>query len=97
MTPKSLLLTEKALADIQRRTVYLSQERGTEFALVWSDAILTWLEKVAGSGAQIGTEHPSEKGVRTFGYKRQATILAEFLETELRIIRMYFPGQDWSA
>lgn len=97
MTPKSLLLTEKALADIQRRTVYLSQERGTEFALVWSDAILTWLEKIAGSGVQIGTEHPSEKGVRTFGYKRQANILAEFLETELRIIRVYFPGQDWSA
>lgn len=97
MTSRSLLLTERALADIQRRTVYLSQERGTEFALVWSEAVITWLEKIAESGAQIGTEHPSGKGIRTFGYKRQATILAEFLEKELRIIRVYFPDQDWTV
>lgn len=97
MTPRALRLSERALSDLQRRAIYLSGERGTDFAIVWSDALLAWLENIADIGAQLGTEHPFEPGFRTFGYKRQATILAEFLEAELRIIRIYFPGQDWTG
>ena len=96
MTPRKLLLTERALSDLKQRATYLSAERGPDFAMTWSDALLAWLENVADTGAQLGTEHPSQAGFRTFGYKRQATILAEFLETELRVIRVYFAGQDWT-
>ena len=96
MKPRKLLLTEPAVNDIERRAVYLSGERGVQFALLWSDSFIDWLEKIADSGAQYGTEHPFEKSFRTFGYKRQATILADFQEDELRVIRIYFAGQDWS-
>ncbi|MEO1308460.1 MAG: hypothetical protein AAFV38_11200 [Pseudomonadota bacterium] len=97
MTPRVLRLTEPALADIQPRAFYLSRERGPDFATMWVEALIGWLERIAASGTQLGTEHPSETTFRTFGYKRQATILAEFLEDELRVIRVYFPGQDWAA
>lgn len=97
MTPRKLKLTERAITDINRRAGYLAQERGTEFARVWIDALIDWLEKIAAGGAQIGTEHPTEKAFRTFGYKRQATVLAEFQYGEIRIIRVYFAGQDWTS
>lgn len=96
MTPRALLLTERALSDIEQRAIYLSGERGYDFAMIWTDALISWLEKIAATGAQLGTEHPSEAAFRTFGYKKQATILAEFLETELRVLRIYFAGQDWT-
>lgn len=95
MNSRKLFLTERALEDIERRAVYLTTERGIEFAVLWSEALIDWLEKIAFQGAQLGTEHPSEKTFRTFGYKRQATILADFHENELRIVRIYFAGQDW--
>jgi len=79
---RKLFLTERALEDIERRAVYLTTERGIEFAVLWSEALIDWLEKIAFQG--------------TFGYKRQATILADFHENELRIVRIYFAGQDWS-
>lgn len=97
MTPRTLRLTERALEDVERRATYLSLERGTKFAELWIEALIGWLESIAETGVQLGTEHPTEATVRTFGYKRQATILAEFSTDELRIIRVYFPGQDWAT
>lgn len=96
MNSRKLFLTERALEDIERRAIYLTAERGIEFAVLWSEALIDWLEKIAVEGAQLGTEHPSDKTFRTFGYKRQATILADFQEAELRIVRVYFSGHDWS-
>ena len=96
MTPRKLLLTEQALDDIQRRALYLTAERGVQFALLWSDTLIDWLEHIASIGAQLGTEHPVEKSIRTFGYKRQATVLADFQVDEQRVVRIYFAGQDWT-
>lgn len=76
--------------------MYLASVRGATFALVWAEALLGWLEEIAETGVQLGTEHPTQKQFRTFAYKRQATILADFQERELRIVRVYFAGQDWS-
>ncbi len=53
------------------------------------------MERIAENGAVIGTALPSEPTLRSFPYKKQATILAEFTDTELRIVRVYFAGQDW--
>jgi hypothetical protein len=47
--------------------------------------LFAWLGRQADHGAQIGTEHPRRPGYRTFGYRRQATILARF-ETEALVI-----------
>ncbi|MTI02884.1 hypothetical protein [Roseibium sp. RKSG952] len=96
MTPNKLVFTARASTDIKRRARYLMSERGRAFATAWVDALFDWLEKIAEGGALIGTAHPVQSQIRTFGYKRQATILAEFAQGEMRIIRIYFPGQDWS-
>jgi hypothetical protein len=48
-------------------------------------------------GAQYGTTQPRRAKYRTFGYHRQATILAEFREDAMVVIRIRFPGQDWQA
>lgn len=97
MTPNRLVLTDKAQIDIARRARRLRRERGPAFALVWVDALFEWLEQIADGGARIGTAHPKHPDFRTFGYKRQATILAEFAGGELRVVRVYFAGQDWTA
>lgn len=77
MTPRALKLTERAIVDIERRAGFITHERGAEFARVWIDALLDWLDGMAKGRAQLGTEHPTEKTFRTFGYKRQATVLAD--------------------
>ena len=41
----------------------------------------------------IGTELP---GLRTFGYRRQATLLVQYATGEMiRVARMYIASQDW--
>jgi hypothetical protein len=39
---------------------------------------------------------PEDPSLRVFGYRKQASILAEFIPGELRVIQVYFRGQDWS-
>lgn len=97
MKPRRLVLTDEAVEDIARRARVLALARGRAFALDWSDTLLDWLEGCAGAGAQLGTEHPVHSAFRTFGYRRQATVLAEFAEDELRVVRVYFAGQDWAV
>lgn len=96
MKARRLVLTDEAIEDIASRTRVLAFARGRAFALDWSDTLLNWLTGCAGSGAQFGTEHPAYAAFRTFGYRRQATILAEFADDELRVVRIYFAGQDWT-
>lgn len=96
MKPRRLVLTDEAIEDVTRRTRVLAAARGRAFALDWSDTLLDWLTGCAQAGSQLGTEHPQHATFRTFGYRRQATILAEFAEDELRIVRIYFAGQDWT-
>ncbi|WP_226583122.1 hypothetical protein [Acuticoccus sediminis] len=96
MKARRLVLTDEAIEDIARRGRVLAHARGRAFALDWSDAFLDWLEGCAARGAQLGTAHPVHTAFRTFGYRRQATVLAEFADDELRIVRVYFAGQDWT-
>ena len=96
MTPRRLVLSDEALEDIARRAEMLRDARGIAFALDWSDALLDWLERIAATGAQVGTEHAAAPEFRSFGYRRQATILASFRPDVLTVVRVYFPGQDWS-
>ena len=70
---------------------------GAAFALAWVAALFDWLSRLAESGAQIGTAQSRHPGFRSFGYRRQATILAEFAGGELRVVRVYFAGQDWTS
>lgn len=96
MIPRRLVLTEEAIADVAGRGRVLRQARGEAFARDWVVAFLEWLRGCAESGAQYGTAHPRHPELRTFGYRRQATVLAEFAEGELRVVRVYFAGQDWA-
>lgn len=97
MKPNRLVLTRRDLSDIERRARVLRAERGTADAVAWAETLFAWLEKPAECGAELGTAHPRHPGFRSFGYRRQATILAEFADGELRVIRVYFAGQDWTA
>ena len=78
MKSKRLVLRDSALRDLARHEKRLAAVRGDAFAEAWTEALLRWLEKLADLGAQYGTAHPRHPGYRTFGYRRQATILAEF-------------------
>ena len=97
MTPNRLVLSRQALADIASRGRILRAERGADFALAWTGAFLDWLDALARGGARIGTAHPRHPAFRSFGYRRQATVLAEFEAGEMRIVRVYFAGQDWQV
>jgi plasmid stabilization system protein ParE len=97
VTPRRLVLRAAALRDIARRESYLREVRGPEFAAAWTEALLRWLERRADLGAQFGTAHPAYPGYRTFGYRRQATILAEFGEGTMDVVRIRFAGEDWLA
>jgi hypothetical protein len=57
--------------------------------------LLDWLEHRAALGAQFGMAHPQHPGYRTFGYRRQATILAEFTGETMDVVRVRFSGEDW--
>lgn len=96
MTPRRLTLTKAALADLAARDRTLCRARGEAFADAWAVSFLDWLRGRAESGAQIGTAHPRHPEFRTFGYRRQATVLVEFSPDELRVVRVYFAGQDWT-
>lgn len=95
MKSRRLVLRESALRDLMRHESDLIAVRGTAFAEAWTEDILLWLENRADLGAQFGTAHPKHPGYRTFGYRRQATILAEFSEEVMDVIRIRFPGEDW--
>ena len=95
MTPKSLVLRDSALQDIVRHEKRLAEVRGEAFAAAYTEALLRWLERLADLGAQYGTAHPRHPGYRTFGYRRQATILAEFSNDAMDVVRIRFAGEDW--
>ena len=95
MRPKKLTLRRAALRDLARHETYLGGIRGEEFARRWTGALLAWLEHRADLGAQFGTAHPGDPRYRTFGYQRQATILAEFTDDALDVVRIRFAGEDW--
>ena len=97
MTPNRLVLSRRAIPDIDRRARVVKAERGAAFALAWVAALFDWLSRLAESGAQIGSVQSRHPGFRSFGYRRQATILAEFAGGELRVVRVYFAGQDWTS
>jgi hypothetical protein len=96
VTPRRLLLDDQAARDIAARVRILRRERGAAFADNWMDALLGWLDALAEGGSVLGTAHPEDPSLRVFGYRKQASILAEFVPGELRVIRVYFRGQDWS-
>jgi len=92
---RRLRIRRAALDDLLARERVVARERGAAFAQTWSDALLAWLERLAETGAQIGTAHAERPGMRTFGYRRQVTVLARFTDEELQVARPYFRGQDW--
>jgi plasmid stabilization system protein ParE len=96
VTPRRLLLDDQAARDIAARARILRQKRGPAFTRAWVDTLLAWLNALAEGGAVLGTAHPEDPTLRVFGYRRQASVLAEFVPGELRVIRVYFRGQDWS-
>jgi plasmid stabilization system protein ParE len=97
VTPRRLRLSARATQDLARRARVLSDARGRACAIAWTEAFLDWLDALATGGARLGTAHPVHARFRTFGYRRQATVLAEFADEELRVVRIYFAGQDWTA
>ncbi len=97
MRPRKLVLRPSALRDIARHEAHLKRVRGAGFARLWRDSLVAWLERQAALGAQYGTEHPRRAGYRTFGYRGQATILAEFTADAMDVVRVSFAGQDWQA
>jgi hypothetical protein len=74
----------------------MRQARSEDFAQAATDALLTKLEKLARTGAQLGTALGDDPAVRSFGYAKQASIVARFAPRELRVLRVYFTGQDWT-
>ncbi|MDJ0824949.1 MAG: hypothetical protein QNJ16_05540 [Rhodobacter sp.] len=96
MEPKGLILFRAALADLGRRQDYLSGIRGQEFAETWKNDLLEWVLDLAETGAVYGTRHPKRGHLRTVNFRKTATLLVDFTETELRVVRIYFPGQGWS-
>lgn len=95
MRSRRLVLRETALRDVMRHEERLAALRGDAFADAWTETLLQWLERLAGLGAQYGTAHPRHPGYRTFGYRRQATILAEFSDDAMDVVRVRFAGEDW--
>ena len=95
MTDRRLVLAAAARRDVARRGRVLLRERGEEFATGWTETLVTWIRALTADGVILGTAHPFSATARSFPYKKQATILAEFTDTDLRIIRVYFAGQDW--
>jgi len=95
MRSRRLVLRERALRDIARHEDLLAELRGVAFAEAWTEALLQWLERLADLGAQYGTAHAKHPRYRTFGYRRQATILAEFSDDSLDVVRVRFAGEDW--
>ena len=95
MTPRTLDLTALARRDLQRRRRHLSEIRGPAFARANTDELVAWLERLADAGAQLGTAVGDDPAGRSFGYRKQATILARFPPGRLIVVRIYFTGQDW--
>ena len=63
------------------------------FAAEWTELLIGWLERRAALGAQVGTSHPTIPAYRTFGYRRQATVLAEFAPGALTVVRIAVLGR----
>lgn len=95
MKSRKLVLRVAALRDIARHEGRLREVRGPDFARAWTGTLIDWLEHRAALGAQFGTSHPRHPGYRTFGYRRQATILAEFTADAMDVVRVRFAGEDW--
>jgi hypothetical protein len=96
VTPRELVVTVPAARDMRRRERLLRRIRGNAFAAGAGDALLSWLEGLAAGGAQLGTAVGDDPSVRSFGYLKQATIIARFEPARLIVLRVYFTGQDWS-
>lgn len=95
MTPRVLVVTDLAKRDLGQRRRYLREARSRDFAERSIDELLSKLEAIADTGAQLGTSYGDDPRIRAFGYAGQATIVARFEPGTLRVLRIYFTGQDW--
>ena len=75
--------------------VTISRLTGQAGIATTQEAITVASFYAAESGAQLGSAVKGKSSLRSFGYRRQATVLAEFRKGELRIVRVYFRGQNW--
>ena len=73
----------------------MREARGASFAESSIAKLVSRLEAIANGGAQIGTAVADDPAVRAFGYAKQATIVARFEPGTLRVLRVYFKGQNW--
>lgn len=96
MTPRRLGFAEAATRDLQRRARQLASVCDESFGHQFAAELKAWLEQLAAGGAQVGTAVGDDPAVRSFGYKKQATILARFEAGGLIVLRVNFRGQDWS-
>lgn len=95
MTPRILEVTANARRDLTRRKRYLAEVRGRTFAIERIDSLVAWLERIANGGEQLGTAVADVPSDRSFGYRKEATIVARFLPGRMIVLRVYFKGQDW--
>jgi hypothetical protein len=95
VTPRRLVIAPLARHDIARQSEWLRKKRGDAFAEKWTNELRAWLVRQAAHGAVLGTKHPYRPRFRTFGYKRQATVLATYGEDTFVVVRFYPRGRDW--
>jgi hypothetical protein len=94
--PRRLVIVAAANGDVRRRARYLSGIRGVAFGERFAVELRARLESIADTGAQLGTAVGDDPAVRSFGYDAQATVIARFAPGELRVLRIFFTGQDWA-
>jgi hypothetical protein len=94
LTPRRLGFWRRPTAT--RRARYLAELRGRDFGDRFATDLKLWLERLADTGAQLGTALGDDPALRSFGYDGQGTIIARFTPGELRVLRVFFKGQDWS-
>ena len=95
MSSRRLVVAPRAEADLDRRARYLAEERGEAFAERYTEDLLVWLASLARTGARLGTAYGDDPTVRSFGCRKQATIVVRFQPATFRVLRVYFKGQDW--
>lgn len=85
-----------AARDLNRRERFLREVRGDAFARTARENLIGWLEELAQGDAQPGTALGDDPSIRSFGYLERAIIVARFSPGELRVLRVFFTGQDWT-
>ena len=97
MRRRRLRFTARAKQDFLRLLDWIAERAGTEVALDYVQRVEAFCEGLAYSSERGHRRDDLRRGMRVVGFERRIAITFVVLDEEVRILRLYYGGRNWTG